>query len=76
MKTFTNLIGILLIILGIISLGYRGITYTQQEEVAKIGDLKITANTEHTIFLPPMMGGISLVVGVILVLIARKNGKS
>jgi nitrate reductase alpha subunit len=75
MKAFTTLVGILLIILGIISLGYHGITYTKQEEVAKLGDLKVTANTEKTIFLPPMLGGVSLAAGVILVLIARKNGK-
>ena len=75
MKSFTTLVGILLIILGIVSLGYRGITYTKQEEVARLGDLKVTANTEKTIFLPPMLGGVSLVAGVILVLIARKSGK-
>jgi uncharacterized membrane protein len=75
MKTFTNLVGILLILLGIVSLGYRGITYTKQEDVVKLGDLKVTANTEKTIDLPPMLGGVSIAVGVILVLIARKSGK-
>jgi hypothetical protein len=74
MKGFTTLVGILLIILGIISLGYRGITYSKQEEVAHLGDLKVTANTEHTIFLPPMLGGVSLAAGIILLLVGRRGG--
>jgi uncharacterized membrane protein YidH (DUF202 family) len=75
MKALTNIVGILLILLGIISLAYRGINYTTQEDVIKVGDLKVTANTEKTFNLPPMVGGVSIAVGVILVLIARKSGK-
>jgi vacuolar-type H+-ATPase subunit I/STV1 len=75
MKTITNIVGILLIIFGIVSLGYQGITYNKQEDVAKIGSVKITANEEKTIFLPPVFGGIALVAGLALVVIARM-GKS
>jgi len=75
MKTLTNLIGILLIIFGIVSLGYRGITYNKQEEVAKLGDIKVTANTEKTVSIPPLVGGASLVAGIILVLAGRLGRK-
>jgi hypothetical protein len=75
MKNITNIIGIILIIIGILSLGYKGITYTKQEDIAKIGDVKLTANENKTIFLPPLFGGVSLVAGIALVIIARMGQK-
>ena len=71
MKAITNLVGILLIIFGIVSLGYRGITYNKQEDIAKIGSVKVTANEEKTIFLPPVFGGVALAAGIALVVIGR-----
>lgn len=75
MKSITNIAGILLIVLGILSLAYQGVTYTTQKKVAEIGDLKITANTEKTISFPPILGGLSIVAGVVLVVVARINKK-
>lgn len=74
MKSVTSIIGIILILLGIISLGYQGFTYTQREKVAQIGSLQITADTEKTVYLPPVLGGAALVVGIILVVVGRKGG--
>ena len=74
MKATLNLLGILLIIFGIITLGYQGFTYTKKEKIAEIGDVQISANQEKTIYFPPIVGGISLVVGVIIVLMGKRNG--
>lgn len=74
MKSVTSIIGIILILLGIISLGYQGFTYTQREKVAQIGSLQITADTEKTVYLPPVLGGAALVVGIVLVVVGRKGG--
>lgn len=73
MKSIINLVGILLIVFGIIVLGYQGMTYTKKEKIAEIGDLQVTANTEKTIYFPPVVGGLSLVAGVILILAGRKK---
>ncbi|HEV2524112.1 MAG TPA: DUF3185 domain-containing protein [Gammaproteobacteria bacterium] len=75
MKSITNIAGILLIVLGILSLAYQGVTYTTQKKVAEIGDLKITADTEKTISFPPVLGGLSIIAGVVLVVVARINKK-
>ena len=75
MKTITNMIGLLLIILGIAALVYQGISYTKQEKIAQIGNVQVTADTQKTIYLSPILGGLSLVAGVVLVLIGRRNGK-
>lgn len=71
MKALTNIIGILLVLVGIISLGYHGFTYKKQEDVAKLGDLKITANKDETVFIPPAVGGVSLAAGIVLIVIGR-----
>lgn len=73
MKSIVSLVGILLIIFGIITLGYQGMTYTKKEKIAEIGNVQVTTNTQKTIYFPPILGGLSLVAGVILVLIGRKN---
>lgn len=73
MKSIISLIGILLIIFGIVTLAYQGFTYTQQEKIAQIGALQITANTEKTVYFPPVLGGLSLVAGIILVVVGRKR---
>ncbi len=73
MKSLISVVGILLIVVGITTLAYQGFTYTKHEQVAQIGDLKITADTEKTIHFPPILGGLSLVAGIVLVVIGRKN---
>lgn len=73
MRTILSLLGILLIIVGIASLGYQGITYTKRETVAQIGDLKVTADTQKTIYLSPVFGGASLVAGIVLLALSRRN---
>ncbi len=73
MKPITNLIGILLIIFGLATLGYQGFTYTQREKVAQIGSLQVTADTQKTVYFPPILGGLSLVAGIILVAVGRRK---
>jgi hypothetical protein len=73
-RAITNIVGIILIIVGVIGLAYQGFTYTTQEKVAQIGDVKLTANKEKTIYFPPILGGASLIAGVVLVAIARRGG--
>jgi uncharacterized membrane protein len=72
MKAAT-IIGIALIILGIVALAYRGITYTQREKIVDIGPLQATADREKTIPLPPILGGLSLVGGIVLVIVGSKS---
>ncbi len=73
MKSIISIVGIFLILAGIIAFAYQGFTYTKQEKVAQIGDLKITADTEKTIHFPPILGGLALAAGLILVVIGRKK---
>ena len=73
MKAVMSMLGIVLIILGVASLGYQGITYTKNEKVAQIGTLEVSADSQKTIYLSPLVGGASLVAGIFLVLMGRSN---
>ncbi len=67
------LIGIILIVLGVISLTYQGITYTTREKVIDFGPLQATAKTEKTIPLPPVLGVIALIGGIVMVIMGAKK---
>ncbi|MBI2359155.1 MAG: DUF3185 domain-containing protein [Deltaproteobacteria bacterium] len=68
-------IGILLIVLGIVALSYQGITYTTREKIVDIGPIEATAEKEKTIPLPPILGGLAFVSGVILVLVGGRGDR-
>ena len=68
-----GIVGIFLIAIGIVALAYGGITYTKHEKIIDAGPLKISADREKTIPLPPILGGICLVGGIILVLAGSRN---
>ena len=73
MKQIT-LVGIALIILGIIAFAYQGITYTSREKIIDIGPIQATADTQKTIPLSPLFGGLVLAGGIVLVIVgARKS---
>ena len=64
----TGLVGVVLIIIGIISLVYGGFTYTKREKVLDLGPIQATAEKKETVPFPPILGGICLVGGIVLVL--------
>jgi len=70
-KTGT-LVGLALIVLGILALVYQGISYTKREKVVDIGPIHATQDKHETIPLPPILGVISLVGGIVLVARDRK----
>ena len=70
-----KIVGILLIILGIVALIYGGISYTREETIVDLGPLQATAQTRETIPLPPILGGLALVGGIVLLVAdSRKKG--
>jgi hypothetical protein len=71
-----RIIGIALLVLGLISLAYQGITYTTSEKVVDIGPIKATKETKKTIPLPPILGGAALVGGIVLLLAGARGTRS
>ena len=67
------IVGVILIVLGAVALVYQGITYTTQEKVVDLGPLKVEAKKEKTIPLPPLLGALLLVGGVVLVAVSARR---
>jgi hypothetical protein len=68
-----GILGIVLIVIGIVALAYGGFTYTKREKVVDLGPLKVSADREKTIPLPPILGALCLVGGVVLVVVGNKS---
>ena len=68
-----TIVGIALIVLGVLALAYQGITYTTREKVVDIGPLKITADKEKIIPLPPILGALALTGGIVLVIVGTRR---
>jgi hypothetical protein len=66
--------GAILLVFGLVALAYQGLTYTTRERVVDLGPLKVDADRERTIPLPPVVGGVAVVAGVVLLIVgSRKN---
>jgi uncharacterized membrane protein HdeD (DUF308 family) len=72
MKTAT-LVGIALLVVGVLALAYQGITYTTREKVVDIGPIKASVEKQKTIPLPPVLGGLALVGGVVLIAVGARS---
>jgi len=57
----------------VVSLAYQGITYTTREKVLEVGPIKATAEKEKTIPLPPILGGLALAGGVVLLAVGARR---
>ena len=68
-----GIIGIILIIVGVVALALGGISYTKRENVINAGPLQVNADRQKTIPLPPILGGICLVGGIVLVIVGSRQ---
>jgi hypothetical protein len=69
-----SIVGVLLVVFGLLALIYQGFTYTKRETVVDIGPVHATADRQKTVPLPPLVGGLALVGGVVLLVAgARKT---
>lgn len=72
MKLITGL-GILLIVIGVVALALQGIAFRTDEEVAKVGPIEVRKEEERVIPLPPILGALSLVGGVVLLIVGARR---
>jgi hypothetical protein len=67
-------VGILLIVLGGLALAYQGFNYTHHEKVMDVGPMHVTKETQDRVPIPPILGGLALVGGIVLLVVgANKN---
>jgi len=67
------ILGILLVVLGGLALAYQGFNYTRRERVLDIGPIHATADTQEHVPLPPLVGGLALAAGAVLLALGAKQ---
>ncbi len=74
MQSLMKILGIALILAGIVIVGYHGyFTYSTPEKIAQIGDLQVTAKTDKTVYFPPLLGGLAVASGVVLLFFSKRK---
>jgi uncharacterized membrane protein YidH (DUF202 family) len=66
-----TILGIVLLVVGIIALGYQGISYTTQKKVVDLGPIQATKEEHHNI--PPIVGAIALIGGLVVLFTGRRD---
>ena len=69
-----GILGLILIVIGIIVLAYGGFAkFTTKEPVAKLGPLEVNKENEHRVPVGPIVGGVCIVGGVLMLVTGRKS---
>lgn len=64
-----TLIASILIALGIMAFVYQGITYRTRETAFSLGSLQVTTERTRTLPIPPIVGTVALVSGLVLLFV-------
>ena len=68
-----RLVGLVLIVIGIVALLWGGVFWTDRDTVVDAGPLEIQTEETEGFSLPPVLGIISLVGGIILMVLPEKR---
>jgi drug/metabolite transporter (DMT)-like permease len=72
MRTAT-IVGILLVVVGVVALIYQGITYTSEQTVFELGPVDVQAEERRRIPLPPILGALALIGGIVLIVVGSRK---
>jgi len=64
---------LVLLALGVLALAYQGFTYTTQKKVVDIGPIQATKSEHHTVPLPPVIGVIAVIAGIVILATDRSS---
>ena len=68
----TKTLGIVLIVVGIIMMIYTGFNYVTTEKVVDLGAIKINKEKDHPVQWSPIIGGVLLVGGIVIIVSGKK----
>ena len=66
-------LGIILVVLGVLALIYQGFSYTTRKKVLDVGPIQATRQEHHAVSLPPILGALALIGGVVILVADRKS---
>jgi drug/metabolite transporter (DMT)-like permease len=64
--TARRIVGLVLVVLGIVALVWGGVFWTDRDTVIDAGPLKVTTEDREGLQVPPIVGVIALIGGIVL----------
>jgi hypothetical protein len=68
-----GIVGIILIGVGIIALAYGGFSFKERKKDVDLGPVQISHTEEHSVPLPPVLGGLAIAGGIVLLIFGGRK---
>lgn len=69
----STIAGMVLIVLGFVALLAGGFSYTKNEKVLDVGPVEATVEKHERVAIPPILGGLCVAAGVVLLFVGRRS---
>jgi hypothetical protein len=69
-------LGLILVVLGIVGLVIPTFTFVTTDRLADVGFIHIDLAKPHTVVINPIVGGLVLAGGIVLMLLGRRSARS
>jgi UDP-N-acetylmuramyl pentapeptide phosphotransferase/UDP-N-acetylglucosamine-1-phosphate transferase len=66
--------GVVLIVIGLIGLLWGGFSWTETKTIVDIGPIEAQTKEQKTIPITPIVGGLALVAGIVLLVVPGRKG--
>jgi len=64
-----RMLGLVIVILGALALGYGGFSYVSRDKIIDAGPVQVSADKEHNVWIPPVIGGVAVAAGLVLMVV-------
>ena len=71
--TAARIAGLVLIAIGLIGLLWGGLSWTEEKTVVDLGPVDVRAQERESIPVSPIVGGIALVAGIVLLVVPARR---
>jgi drug/metabolite transporter (DMT)-like permease len=73
--TARRIVGLVLVVLGIVALMWGGVFWTDRDTVIDAGPLQVTTEEREGVRVPPIVGIIALIGGVVLLVVPGRASR-
>jgi uncharacterized membrane protein YidH (DUF202 family) len=71
--TAARIVGVVLVVIGLIGLLLGGVSWTREKTVVDLGPVQARTQERRTIPIPPLVSGVAIVAGVVLLVIPSRR---
>lgn len=71
--TGRKIAGLVLTIVGVVILLWGGVFWTDRDTIVDVGEFEVTTEKREGVAVPPILGGVVLVAGIILLVLPQRR---